>query len=105
MNILKINSETFTPINDIILVKIGRKQNSEKKTESGIIMVSKDNANVFDRETGGEVIRVGKNVDEIKSGDKVWFELHAGIDAEDEEGFAYTILRVRDIIGYERPLK
>lgn len=101
MEPLLIDPKTFTPNKNLILVKIGRLQKEEKKADSGIVLRTASHVNVFNRETKGEVIKVGSEIENIKPGYVVFYELSAGIDAKDADYNAYTIIKESSVVGYE----
>ena len=81
----------FKPLGQRVLVK---RMEVEQKTASGIYIP--DNAK--EKPHTAEVIAIGNGVEDVKIGDTVVFEQHAGttlkLDGED-----YLILNIENIIG------
>jgi len=97
VQVVPFKSEEFTPKNELILVKPADKE-TEKTTDAGIIIPLMDKSVVTSRQTFGEVVSVGKEIDDISVGDTVFWTNTDGIDFEFTDG-EFMLLRYKSIIG------
>ena len=88
-------STEFQPKNEFVLVGPFELK-KEETLASGIVVVNE--LSVTDRPTSGEVIAVGKDIDDIDVGSVILWPNTDGIDLEFTDGVK-TLLRYKSIIG------
>jgi len=79
------------PLADRVVIK---RLEAENKTASGIVLP--DNAKEKPEE--GEVVEVGKNVKEVKKGDKVVFSKYSPSEVK-QDGKEYLIVKEEDVLA------
>lgn len=101
MQRVKINSTKFQPRNEYILVKPVELDKGEETTESGIVLSFSQNNSIVDRPTTGEVVEIGKDIEDIEKGMFVVWPETDGIDLEFDDG-EFMLLRDTSIIGIKK---
>jgi len=97
--VLDLTSAEFKPRNEYILIKpIPIK--TEKVSDGGIL-VPMLNKSVNDRPTSGDVIDVGDDINDIKTGDVVIWPGTDGLDLELNDG-DFMLLRYKSVIGTKK---
>ena len=91
----QIASGQFKPLEKMLLVKPVQLE-TEETTEGGILL--KKNTSVIDRPTYGEVIAVGKGIDDIEVHEHVVWVSTAGVDLLLADG-TFILLRYESLIG------
>ena len=72
------------------------KQVRESKSASGLILVPEEA-----REKGiAEVVAVAPGEEDIKVGDRVYFDFASGSIISDKDGVVFTVLDIEDILAY-----
>lgn len=95
---INLNSAEFTPRCNSILVKY-KQPEKEVKSDSGIILEMHRSS--LERETQGEVIAVGVEVDWINPGDFVVWPMTDGINLDMLDG-EFLLLRETSILGKQK---
>jgi co-chaperonin GroES (HSP10) len=99
IQIKHIDVKNFEITQNFILVKPHELEVGEEIDESGLILRTDKNTSIIDRPTSGNVIKVGPDVDNIKTGTEVvWVETD-GLEAEFSDGI-YLILKDTSIVGH-----
>lgn len=93
--VIQLKSTEFAPRKDSILVKYDKPE-QEVKTESGIVVQMHRSS--LERQTYGEVVAVGTDVDWISEGEFVIWAMTDGINLELEDG-EFLVLRETSILG------
>lgn len=94
----EIKSTDFVPLSVFLSVR-PKSLEKEVKSESGIIL--SQTRSVTERPGSGEVIAVGKDIEDIKAGDYVVFPNTQGIDVEFSDG-QFLLLKYTDLIGFKK---
>lgn len=97
---VKIKSTEFQPKSDNVLVDPVQLE-SEKVTDTGLVLEVNTNKSVIDRPTMGTVVGVGNDVKDISEGTVVFWPMTDGIDFEFTDG-VFTLLRYESIIGSKK---
>lgn len=96
---VNILSSEFQPKNEYVLVK-PVKLESEKKTESGLIIALKPSSSL-ERPTSGTVVAVGKDIEDITEGMFILWPGTDGLDIIFTDG-EFVLLRYKSIIGSKK---
>lgn len=92
-------STEFQPKNEYLLIK-PQALETERITGSGIVIQS-NNRSALHRPTYGEVLSVGKDIDDIITGDFVIWPVTDGLDMELLDG-DFMLLRYKSVIGMKK---
>jgi co-chaperonin GroES (HSP10) len=93
-----IKSTEFMPKQEYLLVKPMTVE-TEKKTDSGLVISL--NKSSLERPSMGEVLEVGSDIEDIKSGDTVLWPATDGLDFEFTDG-DFVLLRYASVIGMKK---
>lgn len=88
------NTVPITPLRDYVVAV--REEKKELKTSSGILLAP----TVKDEDTTLKVVAVGKDVAQVKTGDRIIAKSYSGTDAKLEfGGEQYQLIKEEDIIA------
>lgn len=90
-NLILKGGRMLKPLADRVVLK---RLEAEEKTASGIVLPE----TAKEKPEQGEVIACGKDVKEVKKGDKVIFSKYAGTEAK-VSGTEYLIVKEEDILA------
>lgn len=95
---VNIKSTDFTPRHDAILV-VYDEPTKEVKTDLGIVVELQRSS--LERQTSGEVVQVGEEIDWIKPGDLAIWAMTDGINLELLDG-KFLVLREHSLLGIKK---
>jgi len=95
-----INGSEFQPKNNYVLVNPVELK-SEEVTETGLVLGINENKSVINRPTMGDVIAIGKDIEDIAEGETVFWPNTDGIDFEFNDGIK-VLLKYESIIGSKK---